>query len=383
MPSVGLLSHRLHSSGGQELCELAIARGLSARSWTIVNVHEESGDLASDWETIGTTHRVSRLVEPRAAETTTSLFAGVEIMYVHSTALLSHALRVGRALDVPVVSHLHLPPYHVRHGLGRWLRGHHLDDADPLVFTKATMIDRFLAVSHHTSQLWIESGIPAARIAVVPNGIDTDLFRPPTAGEKATVRESLGLPHDALLFIFVGRIDRAKGIEQLLAAGKAMRRRTGRTCAVVVVGEPSHSDGRQGHEYQQRLQRESPDTIWLGKRRDVERILRAADVAVIPSQWDEPFGLVAVEAMASGLPVIATARGGLTEILRGRLSRGLVGSSVRALADKMSEFAADDGLRDVLGVESRGVAVARFAQSKMIDEVDQHLHALVGSRSGR
>jgi glycosyltransferase involved in cell wall biosynthesis len=366
-----------------ELCELAIARGLHDRSWRIVTVYEESGDLSRDWDAIATLRRTTAVYEPSTADRTIELFDGVDVLYVHETESLSHARRVAAALDVPLVSHLHLPPYHVRHGIGRILRGHHMAGADPLVFTKATKVDKFLSVSRHNAEVWIRSGIPRERISVVPNGIDTERFRPARAGEKAALRRELGLAPDAVTFVFVGRVDRVKGLEHLLAAYESAQRRTDQSMALVVVGEPSIGDGAEGEAYQRRLQQRSPGVSWLGKRRDVDRVMRAADVAVVPSRWDEPFGLVAVEAMASGLPVIATRRGGLPEILTGDLERGLVRSSVRSLTNRMVEFAVDSPRREALGAAARRIAVARYDQSQMADEADRHLRSLVGERSCR
>jgi glycosyltransferase involved in cell wall biosynthesis len=377
MPTVGFLSHRLHSSGGQELCEYNIARGLHERSWRIVNVHEETGDLAAGWDSIATIHQEDALTEPSAWERTNRHFEHVDILYVHSTALLSHARHVGQIFGVPVVSHLHLPPYHARRGVRRVLRGRYAEDIDPLVFTKRTTIAKFVAVSRHTANLWVKAGIPADRIDVVPNGIDTDMFRPARDDERRRLREALGLAADDLTFVFVGRIERDKGIEQLLTAFELLRNRTDRRIALVVVGEPSHFRGSEGVAYWQQLQQRSPDVAWMGKRRDVDRILRASDIAVIPSQWDEPFGLVAIEAMASALPVIASARGGLPEILTGALSQGLVTASVQSLVGKMTEFIEDDALRTSMGSEGRRAATTRFDVDVMVDQVDRTLHSLV------
>ena len=112
---------------------------------------------------------------------------------------------------------------------------------------------------------------------------------------------------------------------------------------------------------------------WLCKRRDIERVYRSLDVLVVPSQWDEPLGLVPLEALASGVAVLATRRGGLPEILNGELAQGLCGTSPRQLAAAMVRLGRDEGLRRQLGGKGCVTAERCFSIKHMIDGVETQL----------
>src|SRR5690606_17889253 len=102
-------------------------------------------------------------------------------------------------------------------------------------------------------------------------------------------------------------------------------------------------------------QKARADTRWLGQRNDVAALYRGMDLVVVPSQWDEPFGLVAVEALASEVPVLATRRGGLSEVLSGPLSVNLVDTSWRAIARGIERHIEDPTRGAWLGQQGRRI----------------------------
>ena len=180
-------------------------------------------------------------------------------------------------------------------------------------------ISRFLAVSDHTAALWRRFGLPAERIGVVHNGVDLDRFRPAGDEERAATRRELGIDPEAIAIGYVGRIDPTKGIEQLLdafadVATDRLQRRGGSRRAR--RSEPSPAAAPRRRTPPASSPATGPGVRWLGRRGDPERIVRCFDLLVVPSQWDEPFGLVAIEAMASGVAVIAARRGGFAGDLR-------------------------------------------------------------------
>jgi UDP-glucose:(heptosyl)LPS alpha-1,3-glucosyltransferase len=143
--------------------------------------------------------------------------------------------------------------------------------------------------------------IDPTRIEVIWNGVDRDRFTPDAdPEERAAVRAAWGAGAEEPILLFVGQDPARKG----LATAVAVAERLGARLAYV---------GRA-----RRPRDLSAAVIWDGERRDVERCYRAADLLLLPSRYD-PFGGVVLEALASGLPAVATARIGATERMRGTI----------------------------------------------------------------
>ncbi len=149
-----------------------------------------------------------------------------------------------------------------------------------------------------------------ANVVVAYDGIDPDEFHPGRAGH---FRARIGVPDDVALVGMAGRIDTWKGVEVLLdATPELQQQRPG--LQVVIAGPPVA--GKEG--YAERLGARAAGMAgvhWLGPRSDVAELIADLDVLVAPSTEPEPFGLTLVEALASGVVVVATAAGGHLEIL--------------------------------------------------------------------
>lgn len=204
-------------------------------------------------------------------------------------------------------------------------------------------------------------GADPARVRSVEPGVDLDLFRP---GNRAAARQQLGIPTDAVVLAFVGRIQPLKAPDvllraaaELLAQGAVPRERL----VVLVAGGPSGT----GLDQPAALQ-ELAASLGIV---DVMRFLppqpapalvdvyRAADVVAVPSH-NESFGLVALEAQACGTPVVAAAVGGLRVAVADRSSGLLVtGHDPRVWADALAKVALSP---EVAAVLSRG-AIAHAA----------------------
>ncbi|WP_053204751.1 D-inositol-3-phosphate glycosyltransferase [Jiangella muralis] len=165
-------------------------------------------------------------------------------------------------------------------------------------------------------------GADPGRVATVPPGVDLDVFAP---GPAAAARARLGLPADAVVLLFAGRIQPLKAPDVLvraasllLARDPALRERL----VVAVVGGPSGSGMAEPHALT-RLARtlDVADVVRFEPpvgQRELADWYRAADVTAVPS-YSESFGLVALESQACGTPVVAAAVGGLrTAVAHGR-----------------------------------------------------------------
>jgi len=217
--------------------------------------------------------------------------------------------------------------------------------------------DRLVAANDvERAQLVGEYGAEPARIASIPCGVDTDLFRP---GTSAVARAALGLDEGPLL-LYVGRIAPIKGLATLLDAVARLSARIPGLRLLVVGGEAD--EPLDGHEIT--LRRRTAALGIDGAVRFVgaqpQHALRdfygAADALVLPSYY-ESFGMVALEAMACGTPVIASRVGGLTTTVRDGVTGFLVPEGdVTALAERIEHLLADGDLRWRIGRE--GVAWA-------------------------
>ncbi len=164
----------------------------------------------------------------------------------------------------------------------------------------------------------------ADRVSFIHLGTDPGQFRPrwePDISSKVqNLKKILNIPEDHKTVLFAGRLIPKKGPDILIRAMKHILREYPRCCLVIVGG--SWFANRKASPYIKELRQLAASIS--GNIRFTNYVSQAelplcfamADVFVCPSQWDEPFGLVNVEAMASGVPVVACSRGGIPEIVK-------------------------------------------------------------------
>jgi UDP-glucose:(heptosyl)LPS alpha-1,3-glucosyltransferase len=161
-------------------------------------------------------------------------------------------------------------------------------------------------------------GVAPERIAVVYNGVDLLRFHPDNRVRyRAPVRAAAGIPADAYTLLFVGSGFARKGLATAIEAFAAFGDRASR---LLVLGK---GDVRDYQALAARLG-VAERIVWLGARADPERWYAGADVVVLPSRY-EPFGNVHLEALASGVPVIASDRAGGAEVI----TEGVTGAVVK------------------------------------------------------
>jgi glycosyltransferase involved in cell wall biosynthesis len=381
MKKIGFVSEKLHSGGGIELFELEVAKRLAHRGWQISIAYHTGGDLVPQWQQFAEAEQQD-FASKDADTSLASRLKDCDVVYAHRPGDFLKAYQVSRMVQAPVVLHLHVPPWHLRKGWKRMVLGATTQSMDPRVFSRRSQVDKFLAVSAHTAGLWVKSGLPQEKIEVIFNGVDTHQFHPGHGDKKSQVRQQLGISPDAVVVGYVGRIDEAKGIRQLLQAFSLVSAKTAAPLTLVVIGEATRSLGAQGEQLTAELKQKAVgDVRWLGKRRDLPRLYQAMDILVTPSQWDEPFGLVAVEGLASQLPVIATKTGGLQEVLAGSIDENLVGKTPTDIAARLGQLVEDKPLRESLGSRGRTLAQTRFDIEHTVDEIEQQLFSLVEPQS--
>lgn len=228
--------------------------------------------------------------------------------------------------------------------------------------------------SHEAAVLQTAYRANPERITVIPPGVDHKLFRP---GSQAEARVRIGQQQADLIVLFLGRIQRVKGADLAVATMTELSHLhpwLADRLTLLVVGGTSDIDGPATLAEMRAVARD-PDLrcniAFLEARphRDIVDLYRAADVCLVPSR-SESFGLVALEAQACGVPVVATAVGGLPHVVRAGQGGVLVDQATPgALADALARVLADDESRRRMSMLARehassftwGRTVARHA----------------------
>lgn len=276
-------------------------------------------------------------------------------------------------------------------GVTHCVHGEHGWDVDNLDGTQfkpallrrlhAPLIERYITVSRHLHDYLVTRiGIKAARIAHIYNGVDTERFFPAT--HKARAWLPAEFRDERLLLIgTVGRIQRVKDQTTLLQAFAqlvAEQPELTATLRLVVAG-----DGPLLSELKLEAQslKIAHLTWFAGALQNVPELLRALDVFVLPS-LNEGISNTILEAMASGLPVVATAVGGNVELVEdGRSGRFFAPRDTTALSRLLRVYATDASLRIAHGVAAREHAVANFSLATMLARYQQTYDRMLSPES--
>jgi D-inositol-3-phosphate glycosyltransferase len=178
-------------------------------------------------------------------------------------------------------------------------------------------------------------GTSPGAVRVIPCGVNLELFRPL---EKRRARARLGLNGDKII-LFVGRLEPLKGIDRLLRAVSSLRGEE--TCRLVIIGGDTRSQGEMNRLKALSARLRIQDLVDFPGRVNQERLplyYSAADVTIVPSYY-ESFGLVALESLASGTPVVSNDVGDIQNIIQPGVTGYVVeGGSISGLAEKIGRL---------------------------------------------
>jgi len=218
----------------------------------------------------------------------------------------------------------------------------------------------------------ISAHFPAAagRVITINNGVDTEAFAPGSrAAEAGALRERLGLASERLAAAFVGSEWERKGLEPAI---RALARAPQWDLIVAGAGDRERYEG---------LARElgvAANVHWLGVTRDVPLVLAAADALIFPSAY-EAFPLVALEAAASGLAILATPVNGVRELIVDGESGFLITAEPEVIAERLGRLAQDAALRERMGQAAR-LAVLGYSWERMVGLHHELYERLAGGR---
>ncbi len=190
--------------------------------------------------------------------------------------------------------------------------------------------------------------VPKRLIAVIPNGIDLDKFKP-DASRRASIRREFNVPDDARVLLFVGHEFDRKGLAHAIGALEHLDRNV----RLVVVG----ADDRAPYQHYAAVK--DGRVVFAGERRDAPAFYAAADALVLPTAY-ETFSLVCMEAMATGIPVFATRVGGIEDYLEDGVNGYGIARDSADIAAKVGPVLSDASQLAALGAGARATAT-RYA----------------------
>jgi|TARA_B110000263_G_C15274074_1_gene494985 D-inositol-3-phosphate glycosyltransferase len=275
---------------------------------------------------------------------------GLEYDVVHSHYWLSSWVgrELSQAIDVP-----HVVTFHTLSLIKMQSRAGEIEQTERPVVEAEVMAtaDRIIAFSPHERDAMARLyGADTRKVSLVPCGVDLEVFRP--LDQKA-VRSRLGLNGEKIL-LYVGRVEPIKGLDLLVETAAQMDSEEG--VRMMVVGADVNGDREMDRVKQLAKERDLEDKIdFVGQvdHDDLPLYYNAADVCVVPSYY-ESFGLVALESMACGTPVVATRVGGLSTIIHhGRTGYLKSWRCPEAFANSVEMIISSDGLQQSMGEAAR------------------------------
>ena len=358
-------SETLSPNTGISVQTLQVARELAERGHRLDLVYIHDGPYrdeyrsfcdtvqqvpALDLEVHGALRQAPRLVPAvRAAARTRP-----DVIYLNRFKPLPWALASSLLARAPVVCHLHGVV-----GIGT-----------PVVNrTLSRRTQRFICVSHFIRDRFVAAGGDPARTDVIHNGIDQQDYPVGGLPERAAARMQLGLPEQATIVMFYGRVAPEKGVNVLVdaVAGLSARQPPVELLLMGPYLEETYGDALFAAAG-------GVPVRHLPMATDVVTPLHAADVVVVPSVYDDPFPRTVLEAMATGRPVVASSTGGIPEELTGEFARFLVPpSDAEALRERLEAVLDWREGEPGLGQACTAHVARHFSKASMVDAIEQRL----------
>src|SRR5512143_1968244 len=210
----------------------------------------------------------------------------------------------------------------------------------PWLFNRA--VDGVVAISPAVAEALVKGGVERKRIAIIASGVDCERFRPPAASEREQARVALGLEPEEIAVGTLGALTPRKGHRFLIEAmAQACDRPLNRGAAPTPIRCLIAGDGALAGELEEQIRARQVDSSMrlIGPVGDPRALLWALDIFVMPS-LQEGLGVAALEAMACGLPVIASAVGGLAQtVVSGVTGIQVAAGDAEALAQAIEHLA--------------------------------------------
>src|SRR2546425_242902 len=333
--------------GGQEIRIVTEARWLLEHGWDVVIACQPASRLRGEAWAAGLSVVTVRM---RSAFDIAAVFAlrrlisrlDVGIVHTHSSVDSWLATVAARSTRRSVVRSRHV--------------------SIPIIRRRALvyrLADRVLTTGQAIRAIVIAAGVPAERVVSVPAGVDTARFHPGVSGK--TVRDEFGLTGPAVGL--VANIRGSKGHNDFLDAALVVRRRLP-AARFLIVGDGVGFDDVRRRVHDLGL---TSHVVMTGFRRDVPEVMAALDVLVLPSTRSEATSQVIPQALAVGTPVVATAVGGIPEIVKDGVTGRLVPpGEPAALAAAIEDMLIDVGRAHAMAQAGQALVRERFTVDAMM-----------------
>lgn len=265
----------------------------------------------------------------------------VDILHInHSNSWRPAELLAAKLMRVPILLH------------------YHTVNIDPSPFV--SLSTAVIAVSDYVAQHSLPAKLPKY---VVYNPVDLKRF-----DSAQDIRHELGYEAHHILVSFLGQIREIKGVGDFIEMAKRIPHPDARFLIAGECRDPEKFDGAYSEADLQTAFDGDPRLRYLGYLSRVEDLYRSSDIIVVPSRWQEPLGLINLEAGACHKPVVATRSGGIPEIITDGENGLLVDiGDVDALVEKVAMLIGDAYLRDSLGEAARARVEANFTTRPVRD----------------
>ena len=368
------LASRFHARGnrvlmlvGQELGRTTFVQEAAERGIPVREV--DWSPRRSLWANLAAATRALRTVDARVLHLNISWLWWMWVVpLVARVATRARVIGTMRAMPDPH----ELVPTRRHFGFLPGMRLWHLEEV-VTGFLLGRLFERTISINARDFPLRLvrDYRFPRERIGVIYNGIDTSL--PPRSWEeRARRRASLGVAPEEVLLCYAGRLSREKGLHLLIEALASLPKQI----RLVIVGE-----GPQRAELEAQTQELSLSSrvAFIGFDRDAEGWMAASNVVVVPSTWYEAFGRVVVEAMAQGVPVVASRIGGMAELFEDGVHGYFVeAGSVPDLRRVLARLVGSTAELQEMGHRGRSLVVERYSLERVEADYHREYVALAG-----
>ncbi|PYZ97748.1 lipopolysaccharide N-acetylglucosaminyltransferase [Alteribacter lacisalsi] len=240
-------------------------------------------------------------------------------------------------------------------------------------------VDKIITISDYIgSSITADYPEAAPKLKTIYSGVDVNRFVPASTSAGRKLRDEIRAEHNLgsrKLVMFAGRLSANKGADILLQAMPILAKKHS-DVALVLVGSKWFSDNNVTDyvAYVRALAQRMPVpviTTGFVHPEEIHKWFSAADVFVCPSQWEEPLARVHYEAMAAGLPIVTTARGGNPEIIEPGKNGYVIQNpeDPQEFADRISEILSNSSSAKAMGAHGRKLAEARFVWSRVVSDI--------------
>ncbi|ALP54089.1 hypothetical protein Tel_13630 [Candidatus Tenderia electrophaga] len=250
----------------------------------------------------------------------------VRILHINGVYWRPAEVLAAKLAGVPIVTHYHVLP------------------KEPGPFVKYSSL--IVAVSEYISKHALPPGVPKR---VLHNAVEPEKFT-----QGISIRGELGIDTDKVVVSFIGQIKKIKGVDLFIAMAKRLQHDD----VVFIIAGKCRKPADEGNAYTEEALRaeigDTPNIHYVGFREDIPNIYASSDMIVVPSRWEEPFGLILLEAGAVSKPVVAAQVGGIPEVVvHGETGYLFPKEDLDTMTLQVETLVSDAALRTRMGAQAR------------------------------